>query len=150
MTNKCEIAEFLIQNAKSYIDNNKIITYENIYNEFDRNRMLWSNIEEVENYITNMDTYMHNGDNITPQYTVIIKTKTGFPANGFFDKFKIINREAYYKITNKHNTTTLDQNEMQNIVNIANSVLELEINSKFALEDEIRDFLIDMEYSGKC
>lgn len=151
MANKCKIAEYLIQNAKAYVDNNISITYGNIYNSFDKNdSMLWRDFEEVENYITNKDTYNYNGDNVIPQYTVMLKTKRGFPADGFFDAFKTINREAYYKITNKDNTTTLDNNEMQSIVSIANAVLKLEIDFRFKLEEDILAFITEMKYSGKC
>ncbi|MCG3681009.1 hypothetical protein [Aliarcobacter butzleri] len=151
MTDKCKIAEYLIRNAKAYVNNNTSITYGNVYENFDKDdTKLWRDFEEVENYITKRKVYNYNGDNIIPQYTVMLKTKRGFTADGFFDAFKTINREAYYKITNKDNTTELNDNEMQNIVNISKSVLKLEVDLKFESEEDILGFVSEMKYSGKC
>jgi len=151
MANKCGIAKYLIHNAKDYVSNNTSITYGDIYDNFNKDdSMLWRDFEEVENYITNKDTYNYNGDNIIPQYTVMIKTKRGFPADGFFDSFQTINRKAYLKITNKNNTQTLNNNEMQSIVSIADAVLKLEIDFRFEFEEDILAFIEEMKYSGKC
>lgn len=77
MADKCKIAEYLIHNAKAYINNNTSITYVNVYENFDKDDpKLWRDFEEVENYITNKEAYNYNGNDIIPQYTVKFYPRT--------------------------------------------------------------------------
>lgn len=152
--NKCEMAEYLITNVKSYVTNGTKVIMREFISKFkypDFNTVL-----DVDRFITSDNRFnvTINGvtyNNVLPYYTIFIEHKGGFPGDGFFDAFMTQNRIIYNQIASGSESNDLTNQQMQNIVDIAKNALEQHVSSNFPTNNEINIFITtEMMYQGKC
>ena len=152
--NKCEMAKYLITNAKSYVTNGTKIKIREFISEFkypDFNTVL-----DVDRFITSNNRFdvTINGvtyNKVLPYYVMFIEKTNGLPGDGFYDAFKTQNSEVYNQIAPNTQSNRLTSQQMHDIDVIAKDALNQHINSKFQKSDDIDIFItVEMIYEGKC
>ncbi len=152
--NKCEMAKYLIINAKNYVTNGTKIKIREFISEFqypDFNTVL-----DVDRFITFNERFDVTINGITykeilPYYVMFIEKTNGFPGDGFYDAFKTQNSEVYNQIASSIQSNKLTSQQMMDIEVIAKDALNQHISSKFQKRDDIDMFItIEMIQDGKC
>jgi hypothetical protein len=152
--NKCEMAKYLIINAKNYVTNGTKIKIGEFISEFqypDFNTVL-----DVDRFITFNERFDVTINGITykeilPYYVMFIEKTNGFPGDGFYDAFKTQNSEVYNQITSSHQSNKLTSQQMHDIEVIAKDALHQHISLKFQKSDDIDIFITtEMIYEGRC
>lgn len=152
--NKCEMAEYLITNGKSYVTNGIMIPMREFISKFkypDFNAVL-----DVDRFITSDERFnvTINGvtySDILPYYAMFIENGDGFPGDGFFDAFMTQNHTIYNQIALGSQSNNLTSKQMQDIVDIAKNALDQHINLNFPINNDINTFITtEMLHQGKC
>lgn len=151
---KCEMAEYLIINAKEYVSNGNKIRLREFISEFkfpDFNTVL-----DVDRFITSNQRFnvTINGvtyNDVLPYYVMFIEQGSGFPGDGFYDAFKTQNYEVYNQVASDNiPSNNLTNQQMQDIVDIAKDALNQHINLNFQTNNDINMFITEMINEGKC
>lgn len=152
--NKCEMAEYLIANGKSYVTNGTKVIMREFISKF--NYPDFNTVLDVDRFITSDKRFniTINGvtyNDVLPYYAMFIEHRDGFPGDGFFDAFMTQNRTIYNQIALGSQSNNLTVQQMQDIVNIAKNALEQHVSSNFPTNNEINIFITtEMIYQGKC